>query len=84
MAVCFILFFAVNPLFSEACGAAAGKNIRKYWAMPILTAALFLAGVWIFFELGEPAFLLYSGCYLAIGVAAMGIRWLVNRRGANT
>ena len=34
-------------------------------------AGLYLAGVWLFFEMGEPAFLLYGGCYLVAGVVAM-------------
>ena len=80
MAVCFILFFAVNPLFSVVCGAFAGKNIRQLWALPIITAGSFLAGVWLFFEMGEPAFLLYGGCYLLIGMIAMLISAFMNQR----
>ena len=80
MAVCFILFFAVNPLFSVVCGAFAGKNIRQLWALPIITAGSFLAGVWLFFEMGEPAFLLYCGCYLMIGMIAMLISAFMNQR----
>lgn len=71
MAVCFILFFAVNPLFAAVIGFFAGRQVKRFWWMPIATPGLFLAGVWCFFELGEPAFLLYSGCYLVFGVTAM-------------
>ena len=80
MAICFLLFYAVNPLFSAVCGAAAGKNIEKLWILPILTPVLFLTGTWLFFEMGEPAFLLYGGIYLAIGIIAMLIRWVLGRR----
>ena len=80
MAVCIILFFAVNPLFSVVCGAFAGKNIRQLWALPIITAGSFLAGVWLFFEMGEPAFLLYGGCYLMIGMIAMLVSAFMNKR----
>jgi len=80
MAVCLLLFFAVNPLFSAVCGAFAGKNIRQLWALPILTAGLFLAGTWMFFEPGETAFLLYGGCYLLIGIIAMLISVFLNHR----
>ena len=80
MAVCFILFFAVNPLFSAVCGAFAGKNIRQLWALPIITAGSFLAGVWLFFEMGEPAFLLYGGCYLMIGMITMLISAFMNKQ----
>ena len=80
MAVCFLLFFAVNPVFSAACGVAAGKNIKQLWALPVIAAGLFLAGVWIFFEMGEPAFLMYAGCYLLIGLAVMLICALVKKK----
>ena len=80
MAICFILFFAVNPLFSVMCGAFAGKNIKQLWVLPILTAGLFLAGAWLFFEMGEIAFLVYCGCYLIIGIIAMLISAFMNKR----
>lgn len=80
MAICFLLFFAVNPLFSAVCGGFAGRNIRQLWALPVITAGLFLAGTWIFFELAEPAFFLYGGCYLVIGSLAMLLSALLRRR----
>lgn len=80
MAICFILFFALNPLFSAVCGFAAGKNLRRLWGLPLINAALFLAGTWIFFELGEPAFLLYGGCYLVIGAVCILLHALVRKR----
>ena len=80
MAICLILFFTINPLFSAACGAFAGTNIRQLWGLPIITAGLFLAGVWLFFEMGETAFLLYCGCYLIIGIIAMLISAFVKKR----
>ena len=79
MAICFLLFFGANPLFCAACGAFAGANIRKFWVLPAAAAVLFLAGVWLFFELLETAFLLYCGGYLAIGVIAMLISAAVHR-----
>lgn len=80
MAICFLLFFAINPLYAAVCGAFAGKNIKQLWVLPIITAGLFLAGTWLFFEMGETAFLLYCGCYLVIGIAAMLISAFVNKR----
>lgn len=80
MAVCFILFFAINPVFSVICGVAAGKNIKQLWMIPIVVAGLFLAGVWMFFEMGESAFLLYAGIYSFIGIASMMISAFVNKR----
>ena len=80
MGICFILFFAVNPLFSIVCGAFSGRNIRQLWALPLITAVLFLAGVWIFFEMGEPAFLIYAAVYLIVGSIAMLVSAFIMRR----
>ena len=80
MAVCFLLFFAVNPIYSIFCGAFAGRDIKTLLSLPILNALLFLAGVWLFFEPGEPAFLLYACCYLAIGITAMLISAACKRK----
>lgn len=80
MAICFVLFFAINPLFSVFCGVFAGKDIKRLWLLPIISAALFLVGVWLLFEMGEPAFLLYCGCYLTIGIIAMLISAFLNKK----
>lgn len=80
MAICFLLFFIINPLFSVLCGIFAGKQIKQLWALPIITAGLFLVGTWTFFEMSEPAFLLYCGCYLVIGIVVMLISAFVNKR----
>lgn len=80
MAVCFLLFFAINPMFSAVCGAFAGKNMKQLWALPLIVAGLYLMGVWMFFEMGETAFVLYCGCYLVIGAVAMGISYSVTKR----
>lgn len=74
MAVCFILFFAANPLFAILCGLFAGKSVKERWFLPLCTAILFLLGAWIFFEPLETAFLLYCGIYLAFGLIAMVLR----------
>ena len=66
MAVCLLLFFGVNPIFSAVCGVFAGKDIKRLWPLPIVVAGLFLAGAWLFFAMGETAFLLYCVCYLMI------------------
>ena len=71
MAVCFLLFFSINPLFAAFSGAFAGQNIKRLWALPIITSGLFLAGAWLFFEMSEIAFLWYGVGYLVIGVALM-------------
>ena len=80
MAVCFILFFAINPLFSVFIGIFSGQNIKKLWPLPIFNAGAFLAGTWLVFAMGEPAFLLYGGIYLVIGVCAMVITGALKKR----
>lgn len=71
MAVCFILFFAVNPIYSVTAGVFAGKNGKRPWSLPLISAALFLAGTWIFFDMGETAFILYAAVYLILGILGM-------------
>ena len=80
MAVCFLLFYAINPLFSIACGVFAGKNIKKLWGFPIFNAGMFLVGTWLFFEMGELAFWLYCGVYLIIGICSMLVTAWLNKK----
>lgn len=77
VAVCFLLFFGVNPLFSLAMGVFAGKGRKKRWSLPLVTAALFVAGAWIMFSPYEPAFLLYAAGYLILGLISMGVTCLI-------
>ncbi len=77
MAAVFLLFFAVDPVYSILVGLAAGKDPKSRWYLPIASAALFLAGVWAQFEPSETAFLLYAAGYLALGLSAMGLRALL-------
>ena len=53
MAVCFILFFAVNPIYAICSGAYAGKDIKIFWSLPIITALFFLLGSCLFFSIGD-------------------------------
>ncbi len=79
MAVCFILFFAVNPVYAVVSGIYAGMDIQRMWALPVITAVFFLAGTWIMFDMGETAFILYAVIYLVLGLAAMAITGAVKR-----
>lgn len=71
-----LLFFVVNPFTSVILGFRAGKTVRESWWLPVVNAVLFLLGVWLNFEMGEPAFLGYAAVYLALGWGAMTIRRL--------
>lgn len=82
MAVCFLLFFAVDPLIAALVGAAAGKDLRARWFLPLIPAALFLVGAWVVFDPGEPAFVRYAAVYLAIGLVSMLVAaWIRKRKG---
>ena len=80
MAVCFLLFFAVNPLYFMIIGAFAGKDVWHLWSFPVISAVLFFIGTWIFFDMGETAFILYAAVYLVIGIVTMMISMLIRKR----
>ena len=75
-----MLFFALNPIYAICAGAAAGKDGRKLWALPVITALLFLIGTWLFFDWGEKAFFLYALIYLFLGIAAMLISMFIKKK----
>ena len=80
MAVCFILFFAVNPVYSVISGIFAGKNAGRLWWIPVASAVFFLAGTWIFFDMKEPAFVIYAAGYLVLGITAMLISSFIRKK----
>ena len=80
MAICFLLFFAINPLYSVMVGIFAGRKFRELWSLPVISAVLFLLGTWIFFDMGEMAFVLYAAVYLMLGLAAMFVSLVMNKR----
>lgn len=80
MAVCFILFFIINPVCSIIMGVFSGKSIKNLWGMPIISAFLFLFGSWIFFDRGEKEFIIYAGIYLILGIVAMLISMIVHKK----
>lgn len=64
-------FFALNPIYAIFARVQASRDVKRFWALPMITAVLFLAGTWLYFDMGEPAFLLYALIYLLLGAAAM-------------
>ena len=80
MAVCFVLFFALDPLWSSVLGVFSGGDPKARWFLPILSAAFFLAGTWLCFDPREKAFLLYAAIYLILGGAAMLISFYAKKR----
>lgn len=71
MAVTLLLFFAINPIYFIILGIFAGKHMKEMWSLPVIAAALFLLGTWIFFDSGEGAFVIYAEVYLVIGIVSM-------------
>ncbi len=80
MAACFVLFFAVNPIYSVILGVFAGKDVKHLWSLPVISAVLFLIGTWIFFDIGEMAFVLYAVVYLVLGIVTMLISMIIRKR----
>ena len=78
MALCMILFFIVNPVYSAILGFRCGRNIRQMWHLPVLSSVAFLAGTWLFFDIKELLFIVYASVYLILGCVAMGISNYLN------
>lgn len=80
MALCMILFFIVNPIYSAILGFRCGRNIRQMWNLPLVSSIAFLAGTWLFFDIKEVWFIIYALVYLIIGLTAMGISNYLQKR----
>lgn len=80
MAVCFLLFFAIDPMVAVCVGISAGKKFRAAWFQSLLLSALFLFGTRIFFDRGERAFLLYAAAYLLLGYSAAAISAILGKK----
>ncbi len=83
MALCMILFFIVNPIYSAILGFRCGRNIRQMWNLPLVSSVAFLAGTWLFFDIKEVWFIIYASVYLIIGWTAMGISRYLNKKNKN-
>lgn len=66
MAFCMLLFFIVNPAYSVITGIISGMKFRQRWYLPVISAALFLAGTWTFFDHTEMWFIAYAAAYLLL------------------
>lgn len=73
MALCLILFFIVNPIYSAILGFRCGRDIRRMWNLPLVSSIAFLAGTWLFFDIKEVWIIIYAAVYLIIGWTAMVI-----------
>lgn len=73
MALCMLLFFIVNPAYSVFAGIISGRNLRKRWYLPVISALLFLAGTWTFFDHTEMWFIAYAAVYIILSFIAAAI-----------
>lgn len=71
MAICFLLFFGLNAMFSLYVGIFAGLSVKQRWFLPFVNSAVFLLGVWLVFDWGNPDFYGYAVAYLAVAMVAM-------------
>ena len=72
MAICFLLFFAADPLVCAIIGAMAGTQPRQLWWMPIAAAAAMPLCFCLCVQEFVPELFIYAGFYLMIGLACMG------------
>ena len=79
MAICLLLFYVLNPMYSIFIGGIAGQDVKDLWILPLLSAILFLIGVGIFFTISEPLFLAYAVVYRVLGMVALLIVSMVNK-----
>lgn len=80
MGIAWLLFFTVDPLCAAAVGIFAGLRLNERWSLPVWCALLYLAGAWLTFAMGEPAFFLYAGAYLLLGVLFMLLGAWIRKR----
>lgn len=80
MALCMMLFFIVNPIYSAILGYCCGSNVRQMWNLPLVSSGAFLAGTWLFFDIREVWFIIYATVYLIIVWTAMGISRYLNNK----
>mgnify|MGYP001055247329 CR=1 FL=1 len=83
MALCMILFYIVNPIYSFILGLRCGRNVRRMWNLPFVSSIAFLAGTWLIFDIKEVWFVIYASVYMIIGVTAMGISKYLNNKKKN-
>lgn len=71
MAIMFVLLFGWNSAESMFAGIYAGQAPKQRFYLPFANAVIFLLGVWIVFDWGNPDFYGYAIAYLSIALVAM-------------
>ncbi len=78
MALCFILFYAVNPVLFVLQGISLGKTFKKSFFIPLVSSVIYLISMWLVFDMGETDFIIYSAVYFVVGTVVMAITGVVN------
>ena len=71
MALCFLMFFVIDPLVVITFGIMAGTDIKYLWFIPLIAALLFPPFFAIAIKEWVIELFVYAGFYLCIGVASM-------------
>ncbi len=79
MMIYILMLYGINPIYVLITGAVAGRNEKILWGFPFISAAMFLLGTWLAFEMGESVFVMYAGVYLGLSVMAMMISAIVEK-----
>lgn len=69
MAISFILFFAVNPVYFAALGYFCSLAVKMRWYLPLISAAVYILSMVILFDPTEKLWFIYAGLYLFISIA---------------
>lgn len=76
----FLLLYLVNPVWSILTGLYGGHSPVRLWPLPLISAGLFVPGMWLAAGDWSMDFVTFLIAYLALGCAAMLISWLTSRR----
>ncbi|MBP3634804.1 MAG: hypothetical protein J6J43_09565 [Oscillospiraceae bacterium] len=80
MSICFLLFFAADPLICAVVGVLAGTDLPRLWWMPVAAAAAMPLCFCVCVAEFVPELYIYAAGYLLIGLLAMVITRLLERR----
>lgn len=77
MALAIIFLFLIAPAWSLIAGIFAGRDLRRLWPLPLISAALFLCGMWLGTASFSTDFFLYAVVYLCLSGIALLLTWLI-------
>ena len=69
MAICFILFLAVNPVYFALLGIFCSRSVKTRWYLPPVSALIYVLTMCVVFTFTETAWYYYAAIYLFISLA---------------